>query len=50
MLPDDVLQVAQTVTNVLPRPQELRDNPDKRNVVHQQTNALLSVIDNMLED
>jgi hypothetical protein len=50
MLPDDVLRVAQTVTNVLPRPQELRDNPEKRNVVHQQTTALLSVIDNMLED
>jgi len=50
MLPDDVLRVAQTVTNVLPRPQELRDNPEKRNVVHQQTTALLTVIDNMLED
>ena len=50
MLPDNILQVAQTVTNVLPRPQELRDNPEKRDIVRKQTDALLSVIDTMLED
>lgn len=50
VLPDEILRVAKTVTAVLPKPQELRDNPEKRAVVNQQSQKLLSVIDNMLED
>lgn len=50
VLPDDILRVAQTTVNILPKPQELRDNPEKRSVVNQQTQKLLSVIDTMLED
>lgn len=50
MLPQDILSVAKTTINILPKPQELRDDAEKRAVVNQQTQKLLSVIDNMLED
>ncbi len=50
MLPQDILSVAKTTINILPRAQDLRDDAEKRAVVNQQTQKLLSVIDNMLED
>lgn len=50
MLPQDILSVAKTTINILPRAQDLRDDSEKRAVVNQQTQKLLSVIDNMLED
>ena len=49
-LPQNVLSIAKTTANILPGPQELRDDPTKRSVVNQQTEKLLSVIDSMLED
>lgn len=50
ILPDDVLDVAKTLADTVPHPQQLRDNPDKRKEVNVQTAALLSTIDSMLED
>jgi len=50
ILPDDVLNVAKTLADTVPHPQQLRDNPDKRKEVNVQTAALLSTIDSMLED
>ncbi len=50
VLPPNVLAVAKTTANILPKPQDLRDDPEKRSVVNQQAQKLLSVIDNMLED
>lgn len=50
MLPDEILRVAQTTATILPRPQDLRDDPTKRSAVNQQAGKLLNVIDQMLED
>ena len=50
ILPDVVLNVAKTLADTVPHPQQLRDNPDKRKEVNVQTAALLSTIDSMLED
>lgn len=49
VLPDNILAVAKSVADVVPHPQQLRDNPDKRREVNVQTTALLAAIDNMLE-
>ena len=50
ILPNDVLDMAKTVADAVPHPQQLRDNPDKRKEVNIQTAALLASIDNMLND
>lgn len=50
ILPDNILAVAKNVVDVLPHPQQLRDNPDKRAEVNLQTASLLSAIDSMLDN
>jgi hypothetical protein len=49
-LPDDINDLARTVVDTTPHPQQLRDNPDKRKEVNVQTAALLASIESMLED
>lgn len=49
ILPDDLLTVARDVANVTPHAQTLRDDMDTRTTVGVKTDALLSVIDSMLE-
>ena len=50
IMPDSVLDMAKTVADTVPHPQQLRDDPDKRKAVNVQTAALLASIDAMLED
>lgn len=50
ILPDHVLALAKDVSDTVPHPQQLRDDPEKRKVVNTQTAALLASIDAMLED
>jgi hypothetical protein len=50
ILPDDINELARTVVETTPHPQQLRDNPDKRKEVNVQTAALLASIESMLED
>lgn len=50
ILPDNINDLAKTVVDVTPHPQQLRDNPDKRKEVNVQTAALLDSINSMLED
>lgn len=50
VLPDSVNDLAKTIVDVTPHPQQLRDNPDKRKEVSVQTAALLDSINSMLED
>lgn len=50
ILPSSVLDMAKTVADSVPHPQQLRDNPDKRKEVNVQSAALLAAIDNMLEN
>lgn len=50
MLPDNVMDLANSIVNVLPKPQELRDNPDRRMQVNVQSAALLDSINALLED
>jgi hypothetical protein len=50
ILPDDINDLARTVVETTPHPQQLRDNPDKRKEVNVQTAALLASIESMLED
>lgn len=50
VLPDGIHDLAKTVVEVTPHPQQLRDNPDKRKEVNVQTAALLDSINSMLED
>jgi hypothetical protein len=50
ILPDDMLALAKSVADATPHPQQLRDNPDKRQEVNVQSAALLASINAMLED
>jgi hypothetical protein len=50
ILPDNINDLAKTIVDVTPHPQQLRDNPDKRKEVSVQTAALLDSINSMLED
>lgn len=50
VLPDNVLEVAKTTVDMLPRPSQLRDDPEVRAQVNKQSEALLAAIDTMLED
>jgi hypothetical protein len=50
VLPDNINDLAKTIVEVTPHPQQLRDNPDKRKEVNVQTAALLDSINSMLEN
>jgi len=50
VLPDNINDLAKTIVDVTPHPQQLRDNPDKRKEVNVQTAALLDSINSMLEN
>jgi hypothetical protein len=50
IMPDHVLSAAKDIADVLPKPETLRSDPDKRKEIGVQTEALLAAIDNMLED
>jgi len=50
VLPPEVLDVAKTTVDMLPRPSELRDNPEVRAKVKVQSESLLNAIDALLED
>ena len=50
VLPDDIITVANAMTDALVPANVLRDNPEDRKAVGDKTAALLATIDNMLED
>lgn len=50
VLPTDVLSIGKTIIDTVPKPQTLRDDPEKRRETHVQSTALLATIDAMLED
>lgn len=50
VMPDNVLDIAKTIADTTPHPQQLRDDPEKRKQVNVQTTALLDSINAMLEN
>lgn len=50
VIPDDIMELADSVQRAVPSPQTLRDDPVARTTTHMQANNLLSAIDQLLED
>lgn len=50
VLPDSIQKLATSVSDTVPHPQQLRDDPVKRQEVHVQSAALLDLINGMLDD